>query len=121
MIDEEITRLLGGIGIPGNDLHATLTCFHERGGDGIGIIGSDRDDIELLRDPGFDESGLTGHIAGVRAIEDHIDSQFLGRFLDPFLASIEILNTEQLRHHTNLQILGSARQNQQGRKQGHEE
>src|SRR5215212_5912119 len=102
LVHEDLAGVLGHVGVPGPGLDAGVTGLLHRGGEGVGVVGGDRDGAALLLDPLLDHLRLERGLGLGRPVVDELDVQLPCRLLGPLLGGVEVRYADQLGHHADL-------------------
>ena len=95
-------------GVPGDDGDAAFHRLLQRRNQRVGVVGRDRDGVDLLGDQRVDDLDLAFGGGRGRAGVDHLDlAEFLGGFLRALVGGVEEAVAERLHDQADLDRLGT--------------
>ena len=81
LVDEKGAGVGDGIGVERDDFDALLLGFAERGRDALFVFGGHGDDVDAEGDPVLHDFVLFGGVGIGGAVEEQLDTEFLGGFV----------------------------------------
>src|SRR5262245_39341692 len=99
LVDEEVSRVCLRVGVPGQHADAAFTRFLEDGRNTLLVLDAHRDDVNLARDPTFDDFGLLDRVEVGRAVPDQVNAKFARGLFGALAATDEIRIAFGFRHH----------------------